>query len=94
VSLQARYELKDLLRAHARTAARGDRSPRGYEANAREVAVGPGFDAANGPQDEGTNNERKDVGFRALNYTVFAWCWCARSSQSLRFVAASSGVSP
>jgi len=72
VSLQTRYELKDLLCAHARTAARGDRSACGYEANAWKVAVGPGFDAANGPQDEGTNNERKDVGFRALNYTVFA----------------------
>jgi hypothetical protein len=72
VPLQARYELKDFFGVHARAAARSDRSACGYEANTWKVAVGPGFDAANGPQDEGTNNEGKDVGFRALNYTVFA----------------------
>ena len=33
-------------------------------------------------------------GFVLVNYTVFAWCWWARSSQSLKLVAASSGVSP
>jgi hypothetical protein len=91
MALEAWHQLEDFFGAHARAAARGYRAAGGDEANAWEVAVGPAIDAANGPQDKGTDNERKDVGFRAVNYTVFAvfaWCWCARSSQSLKFVAA------
>ncbi len=91
VALQPRNQLEDFFGAHARAAARGYRAAGSDEAYAWKVAVGPGIDAANGPQHEASDNERKDVGFRAPNYTVFAWCWCARSSQSLRLVAASSG---
>jgi hypothetical protein len=72
VPLQSWDELKDFLGAHARTAARGYRAACGDEANTWKFAVGPGIDAANGPEDEATNNEGKDVRFRAVNYTVFA----------------------
>ena len=88
VTLQPWNQQKDFFGAHPPVAARGYRAAGGDEANAWKVAVGPGIDAANGPQHKATNNERKEVRFRALNYTVFAWCWCARSSQSLKFVAA------
>jgi hypothetical protein len=72
VTLKPRNELKDFFRAHARAAARGYRAACGDEANAWKLAVGPGIDAANGPENEATNNEGKDVRFRAVNYTVFA----------------------
>ena len=98
VALEARNQLEDFFGAHARAAARGDSAAGCDEAYTWEVVVGPGIDAAYGPQDEASDNERKDVGFRALNYTVFTrsrcWCWCARSSHVLRLVAASSAVSP
>ena len=98
MALEARNQLEDFFGAHARAAARGDSAAGCDKAYTREVAVGPGIDAAYGPEDEASDNERKDVGFRALNYTVFTrsrcWCWCARSSHVLRLVAASSAVSP
>jgi hypothetical protein len=72
VTLKPWNELEDLFSAHARAAARGYRAACGDEANARKVVVGPGIDAANGPYNKGTNNEGKDVRFRAVNYTVFA----------------------
>jgi len=87
MALEPWNQLEDFFGAHARASARGYRAAGGDEANAWKVVVGPAIDAANGPQHKATNNERKDMGFRAVNYTVFAWCWCARSSQSLKFVA-------
>ena len=84
VPLQPGNQLKDFLGANARAAARGYCAACGDESYAWKVAVGPGIDAANRPQDEATDYERKNVGFRAPKYTVFAWCWWARLSQSLR----------
>jgi hypothetical protein len=72
VALKSRNELEHLLGTHARAAARGYRAACGDEANAWKLAVGPGVDAANGPENKGSNNEGKDVRFRAVNYTVFA----------------------
>ena len=66
VALEPWNQLEDFFGAHARAAARGYRAAGGDEANAWKVAVGPAIDAANGPQHKGTDNERKDVGFRAL----------------------------
>src|SRR5688572_19287547 len=66
VALQPWNELKHFLSAHPRAAARGDGSTCCDEANAWKVAVGPGIDAANGPENEATNNQRKKVWFRAL----------------------------
>ena len=94
VALEPGNQLQDFLGAHSRAAARGYGAAGRNKAYTREIAVGPGVDAANDTQYEATDDERKDVGLRALNYTVFAWCWWARSSHSLRLVAASSGVSP
>src|SRR5687767_6451750 len=88
MALEPGNQLEHLFGAHARAAARGYRAAGGDEANAWKVAVGPAIDAADGPQYKGTDNERKDVWFRAVNYTVFAWCWWARFSQSLKLLAA------
>ena len=71
VALEPRNQLEDFFGAHARAAARGDGAAGRDEAYTREIAVGPGIDAADGTQDEASDDERKDVGFRALNYTVF-----------------------
>ena len=66
VALEPRNQLEDFFGAHARAAARGDSAAGCDKAYTWEVAVGPGIDAAYGPQDEASDNERKDVGFRAL----------------------------
>ena len=52
VALEPGNQLEDFFGAHARAAARGYRAAGGDEAYAWKVAVGPGIDAANGPQHE------------------------------------------
>ena len=52
VALKPRNQLEHFFGAHARAAAGGYRAAGGDEAYAWKVAVGPGIDAANGPQHE------------------------------------------